>query len=818
MEYKLIEIAKVINGLLTTGYENIIQNVFIDSRNIIDAESSLFFAISGKNNNGHDYIPELIERGIKNFVVENRDLQLKHSDANFIKVNNSLQAFQEFAAWHRESFKTDVIGITGSNGKTIIKEWLYYILNNTKSIVRSPKSFNSQVGVPLSVLLLEKHHQLAIFEAGISQPGEMEALQKIIKPNIGIFTNIGDAHQENFKSQEQKIIEKIKLFSNCDELIYNADNAILVNLLTKTYPEKLRNFCSWSMQGNGDLNIKKIMLQGKTTEITGEFESITYKIIIPFEDKASIENAIHVWCFLLAKNIFNEAIKEKFKTLPVIGMRLELMEGINNCTIINDSYNSDLNSIKIALDFLKRQKQHENKCLIISDILQSGESEEILYGKLNNLIIHSNLNQLIAVGEKISIFLKVKEIKCQFFKTTEELLQSNILRTLANQSLLIKGAREFQFEKISKYLQKRTHRTVLEINLEALQNNLNYFRSLLKPETKVLVMVKAFSYGSGSFEIAQFLEHQRVDYLGVAFTDEGVNLRKAGVKLPILVLNPEEGSFKNIIEYQLEPEIHNFRSLEQFHKVLESTSRENYPVHIKIDTGMKRLGFDVDEIPNLINILKHYRYLKIKGIMSHLAAGDSPEHKQFTKHQITKFQQTGDLLQKNIKHKIIRHILNSGGIENYPKAQFEMVRLGIGLYGISSKEDSHLENISTLKSHISQIRMVNKDETIGYGRLGLLKRNSKIAIIPIGYADGLNRKLGYGNGYVIINSKKAPFVGSICMDMCMVDITDIKANEGDEVIIFGKDLPVALLAKKLDTIPYEILTSISQRVKRVYVH
>jgi len=818
MQYKLSEILMAIDGKAILENDPCISNVFIDSRTIQASENSLFFAINGKNNNGHNYIPELLERGIKSFVVEDEQSIPGNTDCNFITVKNPLKAFQQFAAWHREHFNIPIVGITGSNGKTIVKEWLFYLLDSEKKIVRSPKSYNSQVGVPLSVNLLEESHELGIFEAGISMPDEMENLEKILHPTIGIFTNIGDAHQENFDNYEQKTKEKLKLFVNCKILVYSSDNEIVGSIIRAGFSDRNTNLFTWSTNQNTDLKITEIKTEKKFTIISGIFHSQDLEIKIPFIDEASIENAIHAWAFLLANDLFSEEISEKFGSLPSIGMRLELMQGINNCSIINDSYNSDLNSIKIALDFLKRQKQHEDKCLIISDILQSGEDSESLYRKLAELVKNSSIKNVIGIGQKISTYFSKYQTNTRFFKSTSEFLNSKAIREFKNEAILLKGAREFEFEKISEQLQQKTHRTVLEINLEALENNLNYFRSLLKPETKILIMVKAFSYGSGSYEIAHFLEHQQVDYLGVAFTDEGVALRKAGVNLPIIVMNPEEGSFRSIINYNLEPEIHNFRSLEQFHKAVVQTSRSIYPVHIKIDTGMKRLGFDTEEIGELINALKEHKYLEPRSVFSHLVAGSEMQHHKFSLQQIKKFSEASERLQKHCKRTLLRHMLNSGGIENYPEAQYDMVRLGIGLYGISAKDDVQLQNISTLKSHISQIRQVKKNETIGYGRDGVLKRDSKIAILPIGYADGLDRKLSNGAGHVIINKQKAPYVGNICMDMCMVNITDIEANEGDEVIIFGEEISIAEMAEKIGTIPYEVLTSISQRVKRVYVH
>jgi len=818
MDYKLSEIAKAISGQSFLYKDCRISNLFIDSRNMVPVEKSVFFAISGKRNDGHQYINELIDKGVRSFVVEEiRDSYTKNKKCNFILVKNSLKAFQDFAAFHRKKFNIPIVGITGSNGKTIVKEWLFFLLDGEKNIVRNPKSYNSQVGVPLSVLLIEKHHQIGIFEAGISQTGEMGKLEKIINPTIGLITNIGDAHQENFKSQEQKIIEKLKLFKNTNQIIYCSDYEIIDREISKLKTSK-KNIFRWSEKKQADLEIKKILISKNSTQITATFNKAAINIQIPFIDKASIENAIHCWAFLLSNNLVTEKISEKFKNLPPIGMRLEMMHGQNNCTIINDTYNSDLNSIKIALDVLKRQQQHQNKCLILSDVLQSGEKDEDLYQNLENLVKSSNIQKFIGIGPKISNYFSKILPNTSFYPDTESFINSKIFKQFDNEAILIKGARHFEFDKITELLQQKTHRTVLEINLEALESNLNYFRSLLSPKTKILVMVKAFAYGSGSYEIANFLEHQRIDYLGVAYTDEGVSLRKAGVHLPIIVMNPEEGSYRNIINYNLEPEIYSFKSLLAFSKELEQYYRNPYPVHIKVDSGMKRLGFHPNEMEELIEVLKANKYIKPKSVFSHLVASDESLHDQFSLSQIEIFKDAVAKLQKKIGYPIIRHILNTSGIERFPEAHFDMVRLGLGLHGVSTNKNVNIKNISTLKSHIIQIKWVKQHETIGYGRKGIIDRDSRIAIVPIGYADGLNRKLSNRVGRMFINGTFAYIVGNISMDMCMIDVTDIDANEGDQVIIFGQEIPITELSDKLGTIPYEILTGISQRVKRVYIH
>ncbi len=819
MNYTLNEISEITSGKIHGKPETIISKILIDSRSIVSEKNSLFVAIKGERNNGHDYINELYKKGIQLFLLEqlpdNFEIRAK---ANFLVVKNSLVALQQIAAHHRQQFTYPILGITGSNGKTIVKEWIFQLLDDEKKIIRNPKSFNSQVGVPLSVLLLEKEYDYGIFEAGISQVNEMSKLQQIIQPEMGIFTNIGDAHQENFNNTEQKIKEKLKLFKNSKLLIYCKDHKEIDEIiLTETNANKTKLF-SWSMFAKADLEISDIKHHKNHTEISFFYKNNKAAIHIPFTDNASVENAIHVLAFLLSQNLYAEKMNKKFSQLSSVAMRLEIMPGINNCTLINDSYNSDLNSIQIALDVLNRQYQHEKKSIIISDVLQSGQDEAKLYSKLAEIIKKAKLNYIVLVGNKLKQYRKLIKGKTYFFKSTEELLRSQMLNKFKTEAILIKGARRFEFDQVSEILQQKTHRTILEINMEALEHNLNYFRSLLKPKTKIMVMVKAFSYGSGGHEIASWLAHQRVDYLGVAYADEGIELRKAGITLPIMVMNPNFESFRKLIDYNLEPELYNFSSLEKFNQTAQKYSIKPYPVHIKIDTGMKRLGFESTDIPELIKKLASLKGIKIQSVFSHLVASDEAVHDNFTHQQIADFKEIAQQISKVLPYKFMQHIVNSAGIERFPEAHFEMVRLGIGLYGISQKNQDKLMNISTLKTKISQIKTLKAKETVGYNRKGKALQNTKIAILPIGYADGLNRKLSNGNGKVFINGKFAPYIGNICMDMSMIDLADIEANEGDEVIIFGQQIPITELAEQIGTIPYEILTGISERVKRVYLH
>jgi Alr-MurF fusion protein len=787
-----------------------VENISIDSRSLQNGSQTLFFALVGLNNDAHIYIGELIQSGVQNFVVTHIPENLENK-VNFLVVENTLDALQEFAAYYRCLFDFPIIGITGSNGKTIVKEWLNFLLSPDYNIIRSPKSYNSQVGVPLSVVSINEKHNLGIFEAGISLKNEMEKLEKIIKPTIGILTNIGSAHDEGFGNIGEKMKEKIKLFANSEVLIYNKNKTIdaFLNPKTKTF--------SWSCKDeNAHVFIVKKSVLDKTIlnirQVNEKFE-----IKIPFQDDASVENAISCLMVMLYFGYDYKTIENRMELLFPVEMRLKLKNGINNTTLIDDSYSSDFQSLKIALDFLENQKQYKKKTLILSDIFQSGLSNEELYSKVSQLIISNKINRVIAIGETISVF-KNKFLNCTTFKNTDEFVSNFEKLSFENETILIKGARHFQFETIVSLLEEKTHETVLEINLNAIAHNLNFFKSKLKPTTKMMVMVKAFGYGNGGFEIAKLLEHHKVDYLGVAFADEGISLKNAGINLPIMVLNPETTSFSAIIQHHLEPEIYSLKGLIAFLKIAEQKKLKNFPIHIKLDTGMHRLGFEEENIADLIVTLKENKTVQVKSILSHMATSDDEKHHDFALSQIDLFEKLSSELISELHINPIRHILNTSGISNFPQAQYDMVRLGIGIYGISNdpEEQPFLENVGTLKSIISQIRTIDAGESVGYGRRFIAQQTTKIATIPIGYADGISRHWGNGVGFVTINNQKASIIGSICMDMLMVDITEINCNEGDSVIIFGESPTVSFIAEKLETIPYEILTSVSQRVKRVF--
>ena len=824
MNYTVSSITSIVNGtLFGKGDSNIlIKILLIDSRKISNAETSLFFALIGERHDGHNYIYDLYENGIRNFVVSSIPQNIdRFAGSNFILVKDTLIALQQLSAFHRQQFKIPIVGITGSNGKTIVKEWLYQLMREDKNIVRSPKSFNSQVGVPLSVWQISEEHSLGIFEAGISKPSEMNLLSNIIQPTIGIITNIGQAHDENFESQKQKVEEKLKLFLNSEVIIYCKDyTQIHKEIINEEVFHETKAY-TWSRKLRADLLIGRITKNDLDTDIQGVFKNDFIGISIPFTDEASIENAIHCWTVMLYLGYENNVIAERMRYLSPIAMRLELNEGINNCSIINDSYNSDLSSLVIALDFLNQQKQHPKKTLVLSDILQSGQTDESLYKEVANLINKKGISRLIGIGESISNQESQFNIEKSFYKSTNDFLQHFNNSFFRDETILLKGARAFGFEAISKVIQQKAHETVLEINLNSIVHNLNYYRSKLNANTKIMAMVKAFSYGSGSFEIANILQFHRVDYLCVAYADEGIELRKAGITLPIMVMNPEEQSYDSMIQYNLEPEIYSLRVLGLFEASLkrsENKSTKLIPIHIKLDSGMHRLGFDESDINELIVRIKNNKQILIKSIFSHLAASDEGAHDEFTWHQIKKFNLTYDVIKSHFSYPILKHILNSAGISRFPDAQFDMVRLGIGMYGIgvNQAEQVQLQNVSTLKTNISQIKNIPANDTIGYSRKGVALVDMQIATVPIGYADGLSRKLGNGKGKMIVKGKPAPIIGNVCMDMCMIDITNIHANENDEVIIFGDNYSIREVAKNADTIPYEILTNVSRRVKRIY--
>ena len=833
--YTIKRIASIIGGEVVGNQSDtiIVEDILFDSRLLIDAENTLFFALNSGRNDGHKYIKDLYEKGVKAFVISRKNVENLYPDAAFVVVDDTFVALQTLAAYHRTQFDIPVVGITGSNGKTVVKEWLYQILSPSMSVCRSPKSYNSQIGVPLSVWQMNHTHDIAIFEAGISRPGEMEKLRDIIKPTIGVFTNIGAAHGKNFENVGQKIEEKLKLFAETNKLVYCSDNIEISSAITNA---QIPAF-SWSKTDkNADLFVSEINITDKTN-IFAIYQNKKLNITIPFIDNASIENAINCWCVALLLNVPNEQIAERMAHLEVVEMRMELKAGVRNCLIINDSYNNDRNALAIALDFMNAQ-HHDNKVLILSDILQSEQKEEDLYKDIAQLIENKGVDTFIGIGPAISKNMdkaclvptgqdvsSSKDKACliqYFYKSTSDFLNNHPMKLFENQIVLLKGARSFEFERIMKVLQQKSHETVLEINLDNLIKNLNYYRGKLKKETKMMVMVKAFAYGSGNYEVSNALAFHHVDYLTVAYADEGVDLRNRGIKLPIMVMTPETNTFDTIILNDLEPDIYSFRCLSQLEDAINQLDRplgKPVGIHIKVDTGMHRLGFLPEEIDTLIERVKANPSLRIMSVFSHFATSDMPEEDGFVKHQIEQFELMSSKIVAAFPYKIMRHLLNTAGITRFTEYQYDMVRLGIGVYGVAVVDEDRgkLHNVMSLKSTIKQIKEYGPGETIGYGRHGKITKPSRIAVIPIGYADGLRRQLGNGKACFWVNGKPAPIIGNICMDLTMIDVTGIDCQEDDTAVLFDDNHPIEIIAEACDTIPYEIMTRISQRVKRIYV-
>jgi Alr-MurF fusion protein len=818
-EYNILDIAAACGGEKHLRSENAaVRHLVTDSRKFSFPRDSLFIAIEGERHDGHSYISGMYRQQVRNFLVSRLPAEMAdYVGANFILVPDTLLALQKIASMHRSFFKIPVIGITGSNGKTILKEWLFQLMQNDRIIVRSPKSYNSQVGVPLSVWQLKRHHELAIFEAGISRPGEMERLEPVIKPDIGVITNIGEAHQENFTDRIHKLRQKLLLFNDSGVLVYCRDHDLIDEYINANLPYSAMRRFTWSVNREADVIVKEIERNQGKTLIRAQYKGDPCSFTIPFTDQASIENAIHACSILLMLGYPAEYLAAHAPALNPVAMRMELKRGINNCTIINDSYNSDPGSLAIAVDFLSRQSQHRKKSIILSDMFQTGKSMDELYSETGEMISRERIHRVIGIGENISCIKAYYSGPADFYPSTQEYIAAFDPADFHDEAVLLKGSRKFGFERISALLEEKAHATVMEINLDNLVRNYNYFRSLLDEKTRIMAVVKAFSYGSGSYEIGNILAHNLVDYLAVAFTDEGVSLRKAGIKVPIMVMNPEPGNIARMTAYDLEPEIFNFSGLKLLIEKLQQNRIIKYPVHIKLDTGMYRLGFSGQELPVLTGLIKNCESVCVKSVFSHLAASDDQLHDDFTREQIDLFKSMSDTLRRELGYPFLRHILNSAGIERFPGAQFDMVRLGIGLYGISALENNRLANVNTFRSVISQVKLVPGGQTIGYSRGHKARADTRIAIVSVGYADGLDRRLGNGVGRMKVNGVAVPVIGNVCMDMCMLDLGDLAAREGDEVIVFGDENPVSEMASALSTIPYEVFTRISERVKRVYI-
>jgi Alr-MurF fusion protein len=823
--YSIQHIAAVTGGeFLQFHQDDPIEHLLPDSRKLIFPRTSLFFALKGPRRDGASFLPDLYAKGVRNFMVSTvPDLQ-QFPEANIIKVDDTVRALQQLAALHRSHFSIPVIGITGSNGKTIVKEWLNQLLMDRFTIVRSPKSYNSQLGVPLSVWQLNARHDLAIFEAGISRPGEMEKLEEMIRPGIGVLTNIGQAHGEGFEDHRHKALEKIKLFRHSNVIIYSKD---------ATHPfadpdgadrhlfSPAAQFISWSRTQASALKVMKEDRMKDATEITAAWQGKAISINIPFTDQASVDNALTCWCVLLHLQVPNDVIRSRMQQLHAVSMRLELKKGTGNCSIINDSYSADISSLRIALDFLAQQQLHPKKSVILSDFLQSGMDEADIYRSIAQALQPYRIDRFIGVGPVLHAHQdKIRAVTgdAHFFLTTDELRKALPGLHFRDEVILLKGARVFEFEKIVQQLEEKVHGTVLEIDLNALAANLKSYQQLLNPGTRLMAMVKAFAYGSGSYEIANTLQFHKVDYLGVAYTDEGIELRKAGITIPIMVMNADDAAFDSLVQYNLEPVIYDFNLLRQLQQFIRTEGLSRFPVHIEVETGMNRLGFPVADMPALAEQLRE-ELLLVKSVFSHLAASEDPQHDRFSSQQAERYQQACELLQQHLPYSFLRHIANTAAIQRQPSWQFDMVRLGIGLYGIGGTSEGSLalQEVSTLKSTIAQIKHIKEGETVSYGRQGVAEQDKVIATVRIGYADGYPRSLSNGQGKMWLHGRLAPVIGVVCMDMTMIDITGIPGvQEGDEVTVFGKELSVNEVSAWAGTIPYEILTGISGRVKRIY--
>ena len=823
--YLFSEIASMLHVVPKQQHSDVrVDSLLTDSRKLLFPESTLFFAISSPRKDANLFVPELYARGVRCFAVDKKfSLRSgKMPEANILVCEDVLSALQQLASLHRHHFSIPVIGITGSNGKTIVKEWLHQLLGETHKPVQSPKSYNSQVGVPLSVWQLHEGNDISIFEAGISRPGEMQRLRSIIDPSVGIVTCIGEAHANGFISKAQKTDEKLSLFINSKVLIYGVDDkelAASVNAFVAKQNTALELF-SWGHSANARLRIVHIEKADRKSRIDLTYSGQEFSVQIPFADEASVQNAVTCCATLLYLNIKPEAFIPWMTHLRPVEMRLELKQGLNDCVLINDSYSADINSISVALDFLYQQQQFPRKTVILSDLFESGKEPSVLYAQIAGILGKRDLYRFIGIGSVIksqaSAFTSVKQ--SLFFDSTDEFLKALPGLNFQDEAILLKGARVFRFEKISHALQQKMHETVLQINLQAIRHNLKVYREFLRPGTAVMAMVKAFSYGSGSVEIANLLQHAGVEYLAVAYADEGNELRKAGIHLPIMVMNPEEAGFEQLTKRDLEPEIYSMSMLLAFRNFLQQQGIRQYPIHIELDSGMHRLGFMASDIPELCRMLPGMPEVMIRSVFSHLAASSEAEHDSFTKDQINQFNELSSSIRKAVGYDFIRHIANSGAIHRHASAQFDMVRLGIGLYGVDPDPSVQplLQNVSTLRTTISQIKKIHAGESIGYSRKAIASNDMKIAVVRIGYADGYPRSLSNGVGKMLVNNIPVPVVGNICMDMTMLDITGMDAAEGDEVIVFGEFLPVSLLADWAGTIPYEILTGISQRVRRDY--
>lgn len=812
-----------------------------DSRKmLLSPEKYIFFALAMPTRDGHQFIAELYARGLRRFVIalsRCAELSQNFPQALFLAAENPLQTLQQWAATHRQKFTPKaVIGITGSNGKTIVKEWLYQLIEPLAPLVKSPQSYNSQIGVPVSVLALAQNHQYAIFEAGISKVGEMEKLAQIIAPNVGLFTNIGAAHSENFSSKAEKAREKAKLFALCPIIFYNGNNPILAESLRQTCPnsqcvaikinsDKLGNQLEIENQINVNIiaNNPNTETQSTKTTININWQKVNETFILPFNDVASVENAVQAIILALYLGAPAADLNSKLAALRNVAMRLEQKQGANNCQIIDDTYTNDLQAMFVALDFMRRQARYSRRTLIFSAYPYASEDDFLLF--LQSLQ-QAGVQRLICVGDSSnfsSTFFNfshslAKDNHIQLIQSTDTnailaAIQSREL-TFERETILVKGSRAAQFERVVLALQQQKHDTELLVNLSAIGQNFQFYRRLLRPNTKTMAMVKAFAYGSGSSEVAQLLAAQGVDYLGVAYPNEGIALRQDGIRQPILVMNVSPEAYTLMLDYDLEPVIYSWKTLRDFNLFL-SAKKQRARIHLEVDTGMRRLGFDTKaDADALFEFLAAAPYLEVASIFSHLATAEAEQHDDFTRQQIGKFSDFTAAYSLRLGEQPLRHLLNSAGVARWrAEAEFDMVRLGICLHGIGAK---NLMPVAAWQTVISQIRELAPSQTVGYGRAGKSEISTRIATIAIGYADGFRRAAGNGRAKVWINGHLCPTIGNVCMDMAFIDLGDTPAQEGDRVVIFGAQNPIEHLAAALDTIPYELLTNVGMRVPRIF--
>lgn len=827
MTYQIETLATLIGAHRYGTADTSVEWLLTDSRSLSFPETSLFFALRTRSGDGHRYISDLYRRGVRSFVVGTlpQDWQTSYPDANFLEVVSPLKALQRLAERHRDAFDLPVVGITGSNGKTVVKEWLYQLLSPNHVVCRSPRSYNSQIGVPLSVWQLSERSDIALFEAGVSQPGEMEALRTIIQPTLGVFTTLGPAHQENFATLQEKCLEKLQLFKDAPALVASIDDETFCSCLRMS--DYRGTLISWSRrQREASLYVEVEQSEAGCSVLHYWWQGREGRVTVPFINEASLHNACTCLAVCLHLGVDEAQLRERMPQLEHLAMRLEVKRGERGLTLINDSYNSDVASLDIALDFMARRPELTGcrRTLILSDILQTGCPPRELYAQVAEMVGQRGVDFLVGVGPELYTWQHLFRVEGQFFENDADLAASGLLESLHDEIVLFKGARRFGFERFLEGMALQVHETTLEVNLAALKKNVNYYRSFMQPDTKMVCMVKADAYGAGAVEVARTLQDKGVDYLAVAVADEGAELRRAGITGGILIMNPELTAFPTLFRHRLEPEVYNFKMLEALIRAAEKAGIQNFPIHIKLDTGMCRLGFnpgkadgsDEGDMPQLIERLQQQDALVVRSVFSHFVGSDSEDFDAFSAEQFARYDRASRQLQAAFGHRILRHICNSAGIERFPERHMDMVRLGLGLYGVSPLTNGPLNTVCTLKTTILQIRDVEAGTSVGYSRRTIVERPSRIAAIPIGYADGLDRHLGNRHGYCLVNGHKAPYVGNICMDVCMIDVTDVPCQEGDSVEIFGENLPVSALSDILETIPYEVLTSVSNRVKRVY--